>query len=104
MLPDWITWGSAGLLTFFITLHFVEGFDRRFLRRGTMAGKGMELIVEGMTCSHCVRTVTDALKSVPGVTRVEVTLATGRALVEGENLDREKLSEAVKSAGYGVKG
>lgn len=106
MLPDWITWGSAGLLTFFVTLHFVEGFERRFLRRKQMAGvgTGMDLMVEGMTCSHCVRTVTDTLKNVPGVTAVKVTLETGRAHVDGENLDREKLAEAVKSAGYRVKG
>ena len=28
LLPDWITWGSAGLLTFFIALHFVDQIDR----------------------------------------------------------------------------
>lgn len=106
LLSGWITWGSAGLLTFFITLHFVEWLDRRLLRRGTMAGegKGMELIVEGMTCSHCVRTVTDALKNVPGVTHAEVTLATGRAKVEGENLNSEDLKKAVEEVGYRIKG
>ena len=105
MLPDWITWGAAGLLTFFIALHFVEWLDRRFLRRGTMAGeeKGMELFVEGMTCSHCVRTVTDALKNVPGVTHAEVTLATGRARVTGESLSRESLKKAVEQVGYRIK-
>jgi uncharacterized protein len=105
MLPDWITWGTAGVLTFFITLHFVEGFERRFLRRKPMthAEAGMDLTVGGMTCSHCVSTVTDALKNVPGVTAVNVTLETGRAHVEGENLDRAKLAAAVKSAGYKVK-
>lgn len=104
MLPHWITWGSAGLITFFITLHFVERFDRRFLRRKTMAGEnGVDLIVEGMTCSHCVRTVTDTLKNVPGVTAVNVSLEGGHAHIDGENLDKTKLAEAVKSAGYGVK-
>jgi hypothetical protein len=106
LLPGWITWGTAGLLTFFITLHFVEWFDRRFLRRRAMAGEeeGTELIVEGMTCSHCVLTVTEALKNVPGVTDAEVTLATGRARVTGENLSRESLKEAVERVGYRIKG
>jgi uncharacterized membrane protein YraQ (UPF0718 family)/copper chaperone CopZ len=106
MLPGWITWGAAGLLSFFITLHFLEWLDRRFLRRGTMGGErqGMELAVEGMTCSHCVRMVTDALRSVPGVTEARVTLATGRAHVEGEKLDRDDLKKAVEDVGYRIKG
>lgn len=69
-----------------------------------MAGEnGVDLIVEGMTCSHCVRTVTDTLKNVPGVTAVNVSLEGGHAHIDGENLDKTKLAEAVKSAGYGVK-
>jgi hypothetical protein len=106
MLPDWITWGAAGLLTFFITLHFVDWFERRFLRRAMMAGegRGMELVVEGMTCSHCVRTVSEALKGVPGVSTVNVTLATGRARVTGESLSRESLKKAVEQVGYRIKG
>ena len=44
----------------------------------------IELDVQGMTCGSCVRHVTKALQSVPGVSRVEVDLANGRARVEGE--------------------
>ena len=32
------------------------------------------LLVPGMTCRHCVRTVTAALRDVPGVTRVQADL------------------------------
>lgn len=44
----------------------------------------VELQVQGMTCGTCVKHVTKALQSVPGVSRVEVDLANGRALVEGD--------------------
>ncbi len=44
----------------------------------------VELAVQGMTCGSCVKHVTKALQSVPGVNRVEVDLANGRATVEGE--------------------
>lgn len=44
----------------------------------------VELDVQGMTCSSCVKHVTNALQSVPGVSRVDVDLAKGRARVEGE--------------------
>ncbi len=39
--------------------------------------------VVGMTCDHCVRSVTEEVTEVPGVTGVEVDLATGRLTVAG---------------------
>jgi len=44
----------------------------------------IELEVQGMTCGSCAKHVTKALQSVPGVSRVEVDLANGRARVEGD--------------------
>jgi copper chaperone len=62
----------------------------------------IELRVEGMTCMHCVKAVTDALSEVPGVTAVrEVSLETGTATVEGSP-DPGALVNAVKEAGYGA--
>lgn len=43
----------------------------------------IELNVQGMTCGGCVKHVTKALQSVPGVTQVDVDLASGRARVQG---------------------
>jgi copper chaperone CopZ len=40
------------------------------------------LKVRGMSCDHCVRTVTDALEGVAGVERASVDLKQGRAVVE----------------------
>jgi copper chaperone len=60
----------------------------------------VELNVEGMTCMHCVKAVTEALSEVPGVTKVQdVNLEKGTATVEGSP-DREALVSAVKEAGY----
>jgi copper chaperone len=60
----------------------------------------IELKVEGMTCMHCVKAVTQALSEVPGVTAVrEVSLEKGAATVEGSP-EPEALVEAVKEAGY----
>ena len=59
------------------------------------------LKVDGMTCAHCVRGVTTALKSVPGVLSAEVDLATGKADVGfGEGVSIQSLIEAVNSEGY----
>jgi copper chaperone len=59
------------------------------------------LKIAGMTCQHCVRAATQALEAIPGVTRVEVDLASGLARVEGE-ADLGNLIAAVQAAGYGA--
>jgi copper chaperone len=57
--------------------------------------------VVGMTCGHCVQAVTEELRRLEGVTRVDVDLATGRATVESSTpLDRAAVAAAVDEAGY----
>ena len=58
------------------------------------------LNIDGMSCMHCVKTVTGALAAVTGVEGTpEVTLDPGSALIEG-NASPEELIAAVKEAGY----
>jgi copper chaperone len=61
-----------------------------------------EYIVEGMTCQHCVLSVTEEVSEVTGVETVDVDLASGRLLVTGDVSD-ESVREAVAEAGYAVK-
>jgi copper chaperone CopZ len=61
-----------------------------------------EYIVEGMTCEHCVRSVTEEVSEVAGVTGVEVDLESGRLAVAG-NPSAEAVRAAVAEAGYAVK-
>jgi copper chaperone CopZ len=59
------------------------------------------LNVDGMTCNGCVQNVTRLLTGVHGVTRVNVTLAPGRAVVETDGtVAAERLIETVEGAGY----
>jgi copper chaperone CopZ len=55
--------------------------------------------ISGMTCANCVRHVTEAISSVPGVTSVVVDLDAGQARVEGE-VDDAQVFAAVEAAGY----
>ena len=59
----------------------------------------LNLKITGMTCGHCVRTVTGALKGVRGVKAAEVDLHSGIAKVEGA-ADPEALIAAVAEEGY----
>jgi copper chaperone len=59
----------------------------------------LKLIVTGMTCDHCVRAVTSALRRVPNVQSVEVRLATGDVDIEGDP-DLSSALRAVREEGY----
>lgn len=59
--------------------------------------------VTGMTCNHCVLSVTEEVSEVPGVTDVDVDLATGRLTITSKaTVDAEKIRSAVREAGYQV--
>jgi copper chaperone len=59
--------------------------------------------VKGMTCAHCVRSVTEEVSAVPGVTVVDVDLASGRLTVSSERpVDDGAVRAAVAEAGYEV--
>ena len=61
--------------------------------------------VTGMTCEHCVRSVTEEVSEVPGVSGVDVDLAGGRVTVTSEEpVDDAAVRAAVVAAGYEVAG
>ncbi|MDR3167079.1 MAG: copper ion binding protein [Treponema sp.] len=61
------------------------------------------LKIEGMSCDHCVKHVTEALEDVPGVSSAKVSLKEKSAAVEHEaGISQEALKAAVIEAGYEV--
>ena len=61
--------------------------------------------VVGMTCGHCVSSVTEEVTQVPGVTDVDVDLATGGLTVTSDApVDDSAIQAAVEEAGYSVAG
>ncbi|PSR21461.1 MAG: heavy metal-binding domain-containing protein [Sulfobacillus thermosulfidooxidans] len=64
----------------------------------------VELPVKGMTCHHCVMTVTQALNSVEGVRAAEVNLegAWAKVTFDPTKASRADLARAVQTAGYQV--
>jgi copper chaperone len=55
--------------------------------------------VSGMTCGHCVSSVTEEVTEVPGVTEVQVELDSGCLTVNGD-ADPAAVQAAVEEAGY----
>ncbi|MFZ5872312.1 MAG: heavy-metal-associated domain-containing protein [Actinomycetota bacterium] len=62
--------------------------------------------VQGMTCGHCVKSVTEELTALEGVTAVDVDLQAGgtsKVTVTSEApLDEQAVRAAVDEAGYQV--
>ena len=59
--------------------------------------------VAGMTCQHCVNSVTEEVSNLPGVLSVNIDLASGNVEIESENeLLVTDLEAAVHEAGYEV--
>ena len=61
-----------------------------------------EYTVQGMTCTHCVLSVTEEVSEVTGVQDVDVDLASGRLVVRGD-VDDAAVRAAVADAGYEVR-
>jgi copper ion binding protein len=57
--------------------------------------------VQGMSCEHCVASITSAVSALPGVTGVDIALAAGTVRVEG-TADRQAVTAAIEDAGYDV--
>ena len=58
--------------------------------------------IEGMSCMGCAKSVENALKSLEGVERVEVSLEEGSAKVtyDDEKISIEEISEKIEKIGY----
>jgi copper chaperone len=59
--------------------------------------------VKGMTCDHCVNSVTAEVSKIDGVTDVAVDVSAGRVVVTGTGpVSDQAVAEAVEEAGYEV--
>ena len=61
----------------------------------------LTLHVTGMTCEHCVKTVSEAVRALPGTQDVAVDLDHGTVTVQG-NPDPQAVREAITEEGYDV--
>ena len=60
------------------------------------------LKVEGMTCQHCVKTITDALEKIAGTNKVAVDLDKKEVQVDynGEKTNLQEISDKIVEVGF----
>jgi copper chaperone len=61
------------------------------------------LHIEGMSCNHCVSSVTRALSETDGVLVDSVAIGTARVTFDPAKTPRSKLVEAIEDIGFEVK-
>ncbi len=61
-----------------------------------------DITVNGMSCKHCVKAVTEAVKALDGVKKIKVNLEEKRATVEYDDqaVGLDAIKAAIKEAGY----
>ncbi|MCB1139118.1 MAG: heavy-metal-associated domain-containing protein [Leptospiraceae bacterium] len=63
----------------------------------------MEIKVEGMSCQHCVKSVTEAVQSVAKAASVEVDLTSGMVSIENaEDGQKGAIEGAIQDQGYEI--
>ena len=59
--------------------------------------------VKGMSCQHCVASVTKALSEIEGITDVQVSLEKGEATFNENNpVAKDKIKDAISGIGFEV--
>ena len=59
--------------------------------------------IKGMSCGHCVASVTSALKEIDGITDVQVVLEKGEATYqESKPVPAETIKNAIQKIGFEV--
>ncbi len=62
--------------------------------------KTQDLIIEGMSCGHCVMHVKKELSKVNGLTIENVEIGKARVQFDESAVTRERLAKAIEDAGY----
>lgn len=61
------------------------------------------LKVKGMSCQHCVMSVTKALNQIEGIQNVQVDLQKGEVRFENtKSVTSDRIAKAIEGAGYQV--
>lgn len=103
LLPGWIYPASSVLLTGIILYAYLEKFvlRRQSNRKNQTIQPGqLEVMVQGMNCNHCKRNVETNLMALAGVSFANADLATGKVILQGENLDETAIKNTIEKIGY----
>ena len=86
-----------------VTRGRIARFWKNWLERNVEMAEPITLQVEGMSCGHCIRAVTNAIQGLDQAAKVNVDLAAKRVVAQ-TSLPRADVVRAVEEEGFAVKG
>lgn len=92
----------ASIFAILVISSLYRKYGAKYFNKTSKVDNREFVLVEGMTCNHCVATVTNALNKIDGIDSVEVDLSTEKAYFNGK-VDKSTVIEAIKSCGYDVR-
>ena len=66
--------------------------------------KTLDLKIEGMSCAHCVMSLSEQLKKLQSLVIEEIKIGTARVRYDEKTITMGDLSRAVEQAGYALVG
>ena len=103
MMPVWLQIVSSVLLLIILANSLLRlYFPTMFMGNEIVERNEADLVVSvgGMTCNHCVNSVSNAISEVTNVEDVDVDLGSGETKINGNNINIDEVVEAIISSGF----
>ncbi len=102
-LPVWLKYSSTIiLLLLIINAHINRKIDKLNTENRNMNTK--TVAIDGMNCNHCKNSVEKTISQLDGIDVVNVNLEQKIAVLEGKNIDLEKVKTEIETLGFQYKG
>ncbi len=62
--------------------------------------KKEEIVINGMSCNHCVMAVNRELRKIEGITETNVEIGKAVVRYDEEKTTRSRIADAIRTAGY----
>ena len=105
--------GLGTLLGFAFILILINAYISRFKENGRVNHSNdsllnesfsqRQIIVDGMTCGHCKESVENVLNTFDNVKKASVDLISGKVILEGVDIEIDKIKEKIVSRGFTVR-
>ena len=104
MIPGDVKTVAAIVLLGVLFAAFAQPSKVGEVKMATDKSKRLKIIIKGMSCDHCARSIQRSLMESAGIESAEVDYKKGFAVVTGSNFNRDALKGAVEALGYSVVG
>ncbi len=104
LLPEWLVYSSSillsGLFVYHVTRRYLYGLTRKIKHQKPRVTRSVTLSVSGMNCNNCKMKVERELMKLDGVEQVLANPRENKVLVNGFNLENERLKKRIEEIGY----